>query len=186
MKKLKVGDSAPHFWERGVRGEIVNLDKHSTKYKLIAFLRYSGCPWCNLAVHRLTLEHKLLKDSGCDVIAIMPSKKENIQKNIYDRHAKTPDFPMIADEERELYRKYGVAPSIIKTVQHLKHLPHWVTSVREEGFKQEKVDGNAFLAPAVFLVDEDQVIVSADYNANLYEHETFTKIYESIAAHRLV
>lgn len=186
MRKLKVGDSAPLFWERGVKGEIVNLDKHTHEYTLIAFLRYSGCPWCNLAVHRLTLERQMLQDNGCRVIAILPSKRESIQKNIYERHATQPDFPIVSDNERELFKKYAVAPSVVRTARQIKHVPHWVHAVNDEGFKQTSVDGNFFVAPAMFLIDQDLKIIKADYNANLYEHETFTKIYETIAVNQLV
>lgn len=180
-KKLKIGDMAPRFWMRDVKGGIVNLDAHSPDYTLIAFLRYSGCPWCNLAIHRLTMEQNLLKQSKCQVVAFIQSSKENILKNIYDRHAKSPDFSVIADPECEVYKKYAVSPSLISAVKQIKHAQHWVHAVKEEGYGQKSIDGNLFLAPAMFLVDHNLRIIRADYNANLYDHETFTEVYESLS-----
>lgn len=181
-KKLNVGELAPKFWERSVKGEIVNLDDFTGSYTLIAFLRYAGCPWCNLAIHRLTLENTLLNQSRCNVIAFVQSSKDNIIKNIYDQHAKAPEFSVIADQESEIYKKYGVVPTLARGIKQLKSIPHWVEAVKEEGYKQKNVDGNLFLAPAMFLLDENLRIIRVDYNSNLYEHETFTEIYDTLAA----
>ncbi|RYF28736.1 MAG: redoxin domain-containing protein [Chloroflexi bacterium] len=185
--KLQPGDAAPQFIVKDTTGRTIRLSDYQKGYTLIAFLRYSGCPWCNLAVHRLAMEHPLLADSDCKILAFIQSSEQNIKSNIFDRHSVQPLFPIVADSSMQTYGKYTVQPNIIDGVSyHIKHIPSWVRSVSKEGFKQESVDGNLFLAPAVFLVSpRDQILLRADYSADLYKHESFTDIYDTITNHSL-
>lgn len=179
--KLTAGAKAPHFRTVDVLGDKVDLAHYQAKYVLVIFLRYSGCPFCNLTIHRLALEYPLLKRNGCEVIAFIQSTGENIQRNIYDRHALRPPFPIIADQERKYYDLYGVTTSISAVVRSFTKIPDWVESVRHHGFKQAKLDGNIFLVPALFIIDSDtREIVKADYATSFYQYETFTSIYESL------
>ncbi len=184
---LRVGDRAPDFSVTDVDGRKISPEDYKSKYLLVAFLRYSGCPWCNLAVHRLALEQPLLRDSKCEVLVFIQSNSENIEKNILKRHKVTPKFPIIADPEMKLYKKYFVNPSVSTTLKHaIQNVPAWVTAVYKEGYSQTKIDGNAFVAPATFLIARDtQKIVRIDYNADLYDHQSFTDIYDSISHHQI-
>lgn len=185
VKQLTIGTKAPNFEVISVKGKAIKLSEYAQQYTLIAFLRYSGCPWCNMAVHRLAYETALLNKSQCKIIAFIPSSEENIIHNIYERHAKKPTFPIIADQKTIIYDIYGVVPSVTKTIAHIKHLPHWVKAVRKEGYKQGSIDGSLFLAPAMFLLDRETRIMRTDYNANLYDHDTFSSIYDAIAEYQL-
>ncbi|MFZ1484252.1 MAG: redoxin domain-containing protein [Candidatus Saccharimonadales bacterium] len=184
---LSVGDQAPSFDLTDVMGNKVHLKDYSGSYLLLAFLRYSGCPWCNLAVHRLAVEQPLLKNSKCEVVVFIQSSTENIEKNILKRHKLPPKFPIIADPSRTIYQKYFVTPSVSKTLRHvITHIPACVTSAYGEGYKQTAIDGNSFIAPATFLLARDtQKIVRIDYNADLYDHQSFTDIYDSISDHQI-
>lgn len=186
-RTLTVGAVAPSFSRLDTTGRPVSLQDYKKSFTLVAFLRYSGCPWCNLAVHRLAMEHPLLKESKCEIIAFIQSSKESIEENIFNRHDVKPLFPIIADSDMETYQQYCVTTSKIRSLQHqIKHIPAWVRSVSKEGFTQTSIDGNFFLAPAVFLVSPgSQKIIRADYNADLYKHESFTAIYDSIADYSL-
>ncbi len=177
--KLKTGKKAPALNAEGVLGERVMLTAYKDSYVLLAFMRYSGCPWCNLAIHRLSLECKILKKQNCKVIVVVQSSKENILENIYARHAVKPPYPIIADPEGDLYKKYHVSPSIKAVAHSLSKIPHWVHSVKKEGFSQGSMDGNFFMVPAWFLITpKTQKIAKAHYGSSYYEHETFTEVYE--------
>lgn len=184
---LQIGDKAPDFKVTDVDGRKITLQDYKNKYLLVAFLRYSGCPWCNLAVHRLTIEQPLLKQSKCEVVVFIQSSSENIEKNILNRHKITPKFPIIADQEMKIYKKYFVNPSVRNALKHtIQNVPSWVTAVYKEGYPQTNVDGSMFIAPAAFLISRDtQKIVRIDYNADLYEHQSFTEIYDSISHHQI-
>lgn len=166
------------------QGNTFELKNVKQQYALISFLRYAGCPWCNLSIHRLVMEHKLLGQSGCEIVAFVQSSTENIQKNIYKRHAVQPKFPVIPDQKMLFYKQFGIKPSYKSTKKMIEDIPHWVHAVKDHGFKQGTVDGSLFIAPALFLVHIPSMkIIYADYAADLFAHETFSPIYEKILTH---
>lgn len=181
-KRLQVGQIAPDFTVQDVHNGSVALTARTSEYVLVAFLRYSGCPYCNLAVHRLSLEFPMLQANNCDVIAFMQSHAEDVETNIYGRHDLTPPFPIVADYEKHVFNQYGVESSkkIFWTGQ-MKTLPYWIESVGKHGWKQEKFTGDNFLVPAMFLVRvKDRRIMIARYGTSYYDHEAFTDLYETL------
>lgn len=182
MKKLlATGSMAPDFTASDVFGKKVHLRAYHSQTVLLVFLRYSGCPWCNLALHRLTIESELLKKQNCEIIAFIQSTDKNVKNNIFKRHAKTPQFPIIADPDRKIYDMYGIQNSLVAAARSITKIPYWLHSVRKEGYTQTTVDGNLLLVPAMFLVSgHTNKILLASYGKSFYEHETFTSIYEQL------
>jgi len=179
--KLAKGDYAPDFDLVDVNGDQVKLSNYDNGYVFINFMRYSGCPFCNLAIHRLTIESPTLKKNGCQIIAFMQSEKQNIVDNIYNRHSIKPPFPIIADPGELHYERYGVEISVSAAFQTITKIPHWLKSVRDDGYIDSRIEGNKFLVPAAFLVDcSTQKIVIAYYGSNYYDHATFTDIYQAL------
>ncbi len=172
---------APELIATDVFGHKVNIAHSKSRYTLLVFLRYSGCPWCNLAIHRLTIEHPRLKAEDCEIVAIVQSDKEAIMDNIYCRHDPKPQFPIIADHEMKHYKQFDVNPSVLGTLSSISDLPYWLQSVRELGFKQKKLDGNFFLVPEWFLINNlNGEIVKSEKGVSFYNDESFTPIYESL------
>ncbi len=87
---------------------------------------------------------------------------------------------MIADADKTIYDRYKIETSVAAIARSITKIPSWVHAVRSEGFKQTKLDGDFFLVPASFLIDDKQNIVIAKYGSSFYEHETFTDIYQSL------
>jgi peroxiredoxin len=180
-KRLSAGQKAPDFSTSDVSGRKVSLSKLDKHYVLVVFFRYSGCPWCNLAIHRLSLEYQTFQDNNCDVVAFIQSDKSDIIDNIYERHSVKPMFPVIADHQRQFYQLYGVTTSVKAAARSITKIPAWVHAVKKHGFKQRTIDGNLFLVPASFLVDNrTHKIVQANYGSNFYDTNTFIDLYESI------
>ncbi|MEO6513329.1 MAG: redoxin domain-containing protein [Candidatus Saccharimonadales bacterium] len=180
-KKLVPGDTAPDFATTDVHGQKIRLSKIDSKHILVVFFRYSGCPWCNLAIHRLSLEYARLQENGCSVIAFIQSDKTDVVDNIYNRHEVRPPFPIIADYEQKFYKMYGVGDSILAAVRSLTKVPAWVHSVKDHGFKQTKMDGSLFLVPAAFLINgKTQKIEKASYGTSFYDHDLFLDIYDLV------
>ncbi|CAN5423449.1 hypothetical protein BH10PAT3_BH10PAT3_1220 [soil metagenome] len=179
--QLIEGDSAPQFSLRDVLGNNVVLKEFRPSSVLVVFLRYSGCPWCNLALHRLTVEYELLKKQNCNIVAFIQSTPDNVKLNIYGRHALRPPFPIIADQKRITYDKYKVTNSVVAAAHSITKIPYWVHAVRKHGFRQTNIDGSFFLVPAMFLVSgQSGKIMLASYGKSFYEHETFTLVYEKL------
>lgn len=178
---LNPGDSAPTFLVNDVHGHQVDLARQKRRFTLLAFLRYSACPWCNLAIHRLAMEYPTFLENDCDVVAFIQSDKDSIVTNIHKRHAVVPQFPIVADKERKYYKLYGVSDSPAALARSITKIPAWVQAVTKHGFKQGAIDGQLFLVPAYFLIDNRSgEIAAADYGKSFYDHDTFVKLYEDI------
>ena len=184
---LSVGDAAPNFKRTDISGKSVTLSDFADSYTLIAFLRRADCPWCNLAIHRLSVEEQVLRDNRCKIITFIQSSEKDIALSVVEKHETTPQFPIIADPEMEIYRKYHVQPSLINGLKHhLLNAPAWLTSVYKNGNGVGTIDSMYFLAPAAILVSPgDQKILRADYTADLYDHDAITSIYNSLNAHQM-
>ena len=184
--RIRRGQKAPSFVANDVFGKTVDLSAYKDEYVLVAFMRYSGCPYCNLAIHRLSVEYPLLKQNGCDVVAFIQSDSGEIIKNIYERHELRPPFPIIADQAKRFYDMYRVESSkkafyVGQLFGKAASLPYWLNSVGRHGFKQGKIDGDKFLVPATFLIrTKDQKIMSAKYGSSYYDDETFTHVYDTL------
>ena len=181
LNKLVAGQKAPLFTTKDALGKPISLSGIDKRYILLVFFRYAGCAWCNLAIHRLSLEYKTLKDHDCEAIAFVQSDEMAIDNNIYQRHAKTPKFSIIADRDQKYYSQYGITDSIPAAVKSIKSIPAWMHSVKDHGFKQDWVDGNLFLVPASFLIDGRTLkIIQSNYGSSYYEAEAFMDIYQSV------
>ncbi len=180
QRRLKLGDKVPDFWTRDINGQEVNSRKFK-KTTLIVFLRYAGCPFCNLAIYRLAHEHKLLKKSGCNVIAFVQSTEGNIEENIIQQQEMMPPFPIVSDQEQDVYRLFGVSPQPIQAVKYTAiNAAHWIDAVFKKKFKQTSFDGNSFIVPAYFLVDKNGTIQVVNYDASFHDDSIFTPIYEHL------
>ena len=180
QRRLRTGDKIPDFWMRDINGNEVDSRKFK-KTTLVVFLRYAGCPFCSLAIYRLAHEHKLLKKNGCDVVAFVQSNSRNIEEFLLPQQPNVPPFPIIPDEDQDIYRLFGVRSSAVKATKYTaKNASHWIDAVMRKQFKQTSFDGAAFLVPAYFLVDKHGVIQLANYDASFYEDEVFTPIYEQL------
>lgn len=187
MTKLKVGNFVPELNAVDIVGNLIEFKNLDEAYTLLAFLRFSECPWCNLALHRLAMEKALLAESKCGVIAFIQSKPEDIHKSILEKHAVRPDFTIIADPDMIYYKQFGITVSKIAGIKHhIRHVSSWIESVSREGFTQHSIDGNFFLAPAAIVISTaNKQVITANYEADFYEHESFSHIYEAIAEHQL-
>ena len=179
--KLIAGQVAPKFTVTDVMGHQVASTHTKARYILLVFMRYSGCPWCNLAIHRLSLEYPILQQNDCEVITFIQSPKAGIIENIYERHALTPPFSIVADPKCTYYNMYGVIPSRVAAIKSLRQVPHWLHSAKKHGFTQPKVDGNLFMVPASFLVSaRTNKILKTSYGTDYYDKDAFMDIYESV------
>jgi peroxiredoxin len=187
MAKLETGNITPELNAVDIVGNLIEFKNLDEAYVLLAFLRFSECPWCNLALHRLAMEKALLAESKCGIIAFIQSKPEDIQKSILEKHAVKPDFTIIADPDMTYYIQFGVTVSKTAGIKHhIRHVSSWIESVSREGFTQHSIDGNFFLAPAAILVSVAQKrVLLANYEADFYEHQSFEQIYDTIAKHQI-
>ena len=179
-QKLKSGDEAPQFSVQDIFGETININRDCGQKILLSFFRYSGCPWCNLAIFRLTQMAPDLEAEGVKIVCFVQSTRENIVKNIINRHDPRPPFAIVPDPEKKVYAQYAVEENALKYFTSLKKAPEWIHSSYTLKFKQPAVDGDVTLVPAQFLVDSDGTIIKVHYGTNYADDMTYAEIKEAI------
>jgi peroxiredoxin len=159
-------------------GRLIRLSDYRNDKVLLCFFRYAGCPWCNLAVHRLALEMPHFEKLGLKVIAFLQSDADHIQRYIYDRHIPPPPFPIIPDPKRRIYSRYGVGTSLAAGIRSVPKLPDWLRATIDKSFRHGVVDGNLGLVPAQFLIGPDLKVYKAHYGRDYFDDISMVELLE--------
>lgn len=177
--KLSEGKKAPSFSELDITGKRIKLADYKGKKILLCFFRYAGCPWCNLAVHRLIAEYPKLNKLGLEIITFIQSKPENIDKFILNNGATMPPFPIIADPMRKIYSLYGVEESYSAALKSIKRIPDWFWNVIGKKHIHGKMDGSLSLVPAEFMIGPDEFkLYKVHYGVDYFDHLAIAEILE--------
>ena len=177
--KLKPGEKAPSFETTDIAGRRIRLSDYEGKKVLLCFFRYAGCPWCNLALFRLTKEYPKYEGLGLEVIAFIQSSRENIENNVTKRHHPAPQFPLIADQQRKVYQQYGVEDSLFAFAKSIRKIPQFIEAWFHHKFRQGKIDGSTTLVPAQFLIGPPGLqIHKASYGADYFDRIPMAEILE--------
>lgn len=103
--KWKAGDKAPDFKGKDQNGKLISLKDLKGKKVVLYFYPKDDTPGCTAQACNLRDNYSLLKKKGYVVIGVSADSEKKHQKFIekYDL-----PFPLIADEEMEIIKKYDV------------------------------------------------------------------------------
>ncbi len=130
---------------------------------LLVFLRYMGCPLCQLKISELSRDIDHFKAANTNVFIVLQSQPEIIREM-----ANGKEFPMIliCDPDMHIFNLYKVysgsifgyiTPNVIKkAIQAKRH-----------GFKHGKKEGKELQRPAAFLINTDKIVTYAYYGKNV-------------------
>jgi peroxiredoxin Q/BCP len=105
-KVLEEGAMAPDFEMRDGNGKTTRLSDLRGKKSVVAyFYPKDFTPGCTMEATEFTKDYEKFKKAGIEIIGISPDSEES--------HAKFRDkmgipYPLVADTENEVSRKYGV------------------------------------------------------------------------------
>lgn len=108
----KIGEVATDFKLKNVDGTTVSLSNYKDAKGYVVVFTCNGCPFSKMYEDRLIALHNTYSSKGYPVIAINPNVNENSEAenfNAMQERAKEKNFPFpyLADEEHEIYPKYG-------------------------------------------------------------------------------
>ncbi len=174
---LQPGQKAPDFSTTDYLGNPIALRDYAGKKLMICFLRYAGCPFCNLSLLKIIEAYPKFHKDGLEILCFIQSPAEGIASG---KPAQlNPPFPLIPDPEKKIYTLYGVTSSIIKSLKTLPTLPYYLKQFAQTGIRQGKVDGDLLLMPAYFLISEKgHIIHSAYFSENFGDHIPFIRIHD--------
>ncbi len=176
MKDLALNDMAPKFDVVDVSGSPVS-NSTSADYTFVLFLRYAGCPWCNLTVHQLVKQYERFADKNCRIVCFIQSDQKVIEDSVIARQKQSIPFSLVADPSMEVYEKYGIKQSKKSIIKAIKDAPQWFRSVFKHGYYQKSVDGSLFLVPGAFVIETSTgKIVYKNYSSSFYSEDSFKPV----------
>jgi peroxiredoxin len=122
--KLHTGDNAPDFTIKDVNGSEFRLSRFKgEKSVVLVFLRYLGCPLCQIALQELKNTHHEFTACNTEVVAFIQSPLSTILES---GDSSVFPFRLIPDPGELIYKKYGVGrgnllmvpQSILKAYQY--------------------------------------------------------------------
>ena len=164
--RIQQNQPAVPFSTEDVFDNRVRLEDYRGRRLLLSFYRYAGCPLCNYRIERLIILFPRFRRLGLDMLAVFQSPKESILFYVEKHDA---PFPIIADPQREMYRKYGVDPSWKGLFRGLVRLPTLIRATTR-GFPPGRIEGNPATVPADFLIDADLIVREAHYGNDVGDH----------------
>src|SRR5437667_6898590 len=111
--KARVGDAFPTLELAATSGQQVTVPDPAGDYVHLQLRRFAGCPICNLHLRSIVTRHDEIRSHGIREVVVFHSTAAELTKF----EAELP-FPLIADPERELYRRLGIerrAGSLLST-----------------------------------------------------------------------
>lgn len=105
MTHLKEGEKAPDFTAKIQNGETIHLSDYLGKKVILYFYPKDMTPGCTAQACNLSENYAQLNNMGMEVIGVSADSEKRHQKFIEKYDLK---FNLIADEELELIKQYGV------------------------------------------------------------------------------
>ena len=160
--KLTEQSIAPGIETTDVYGQSFSLNDLKGSKVLLSFMRFAGCPVCNLRVHELLKEQKALEQQHIKVVLVYESSKESMLE--YLQQEKYP-VTFISDPENKFYKAYGVEKSFFKFFSSFFRGAMGKVIKGDKLFKNKPgIDGDIRRIGADFLIDEKGKIEIAHYS----------------------
>lgn len=173
--RIAPGHPAPRFSVTDIEGWHFDLEAYEGQCLMISFYRYAACPLCNLRIHRLIELYPELQARGLQMLAFFESPVWSIREHVGRQGA---PFPIIPDPARQVYARYGVTTSWLKTLVGSMRLPTVYEAVFRQGFRPGRMEGNKALVPADFLIGPDLEVREAYYGRDISDHIPVERILE--------
>lgn len=105
MNTLKIGDKVSDFSVPDQDGNMVNLSDYSGKKLIVFFYPRANTPGCTAEACNLRDNYAALKDEGYELLGVSEDsqKKQANFRNKYEF-----PFPLLADENHEVIKAFGV------------------------------------------------------------------------------
>ena len=162
--KLAIGDKAPDFklatpWDK----EITLYEDAGNHPVILIFLRYYGCPVCQMEMANIKREIDQAVQKGARLFVVLQSDPETIASLI-----KKDDFPftIICDPQSKAFQRYGVETGGMIRYLHPAGLLAAIKAIGR-GFRHGKFEGQETQLPAAFAITADRLIRYAHYGRNI-------------------
>ena len=163
-KRIKVGDKAPDFqfdtpWSsfRGFYESVQNQDA------VLVFLRYHGCPVCQMEMANLRREMELFNQKKARVFVFLQSSTATLLPLLQEEDW---PFEIVCDPKGKIFELYAVGTGNL--FQYL-HPAAFVAAFKAtcRGFMHKKFEGKETQLPAAFVIKSDKTVKYRYYGQNV-------------------
>src|SRR5258706_12908306 len=115
--QARVGGAFPTLELAATSGQQVTVPDLAGDYVHLQLRRFAGCPICNLHLRSIVTRYDEIRSHGIREVVVFHSTAAELTKF----EAELP-FPLIADPQRDLYRRLGVerGPSPLANMRALR------------------------------------------------------------------
>ena len=179
--KARVGDAFPTLDLTAASGQLVTIPDPAGSFVHLQLRRFAGCPICNLHLRSIVARHDEIRSHGIREVVVFHSTAAELAKH----EAELP-FPLIADPERELYRRLGVErrPSSLLSTRALRAAIAGETaalgnrSTKRGALGPIKPTGGRLGLPADFLIAPDGRVAALKYGQHAYDQWTVDELLD--------
>ena len=179
--KARVGDAFPTLDLTAASGQLVTIPDPAGNFVHLQMRRFAGCPICNLHLRSIVARHDAIRSHGIREVVVFHSTAAELAKH----EAELP-FPLIADPERELYRRLGVErrPSSLLSTRALRAAIAGQTaalgnrSTKRGALGPIKPTGGRLGLPADFLIAPDGRVAALKYGQHAYDQWTVDELLD--------
>ena len=101
-----LGDIAPNFSLKSIRGETIQLKNYAGKMRVILwFSRGFTCPYCRGFIDVVANGYDDLRQKNIEIIQISPNLRQSAIR-FFD--GSPPPYPMVFDPDKRLFANYGI------------------------------------------------------------------------------
>jgi len=162
--QLTLEDTAPDFrfdapWKQGLQF----YRQIEGKPAVLVFLRYLGCPVCQMEMANFKNSFNLFKNKGAGLFVAIQSPPSTVARVT---GPKDWPFTIICDPESKIFKLYGVEPGGIIKYLHPAGL---IAAVKAtvKGYRHGKFEGRETQLPAAFVISSEKKIRFAYYGKTL-------------------
>jgi peroxiredoxin len=170
--KLVEGTAAKSINTTDVFGNPVHLSTSGGKRMLLSFLRFTGCPICNLHVHEWLQRKAEIDDANLQIVVFLESTAETTRT--YVEREELP-FTFVSDPEKEYYKLYGVETSWTQYILMWFSISMWARSIKGWSLYSawSSMKGTPNRVEAEFLIGDGDKILKAHYGSRIGDYMPF-------------
>lgn len=169
-RSLNLGDTFPNFKLKNSNHKTIELKELLNEQKIIiAFLRGSWCPYCNLEIN--AFQNEINKFKNVKLIIITP-QTENDNSNWHTQN--NLSFDILSDKENKLAKKVGIDFNLQEFV-----IPYY-EKIGIDLPKINQAENHTLPIPAVYLLNEKGCIIYKFVNANYMERININQLIKQL------
>lgn len=180
MSKLKVQDKMPNFAFNTAYESDKKVHEVLAGKTVFWVIRYIGCTVCRYDVHLLANNYDKIKEKGAQVYVVMQSDQQHVRDDL--KEVELP-FEIICDDSMEMYKNLEINPAADMEElagDRMDDLKAKASRANACGFVHGDYEGDELQLPALFIVDEEAIVMHAHYGTNIVDMPTVEELIEML------